>query len=701
MGFSIYPPPKKIKTSSAILNCDNRRYLKLSEQFSNRFLNAIRRFVSTYTQHSLTQDPVFRSSTPGQQDLSSQSNGNEDTIYVAPAPDNVAPGNVAPGNVAPGNVTPGKVAPGNLRAVDLCITYAATDPDSTLITLQLSRQKMAEEAYQLSTSSAGYLVTAHSETGLFRGLASLEQILAQQDGLGLPYIKIEDEPDFPHRGVMLDVSRCKVPTLCTLKKLIDTFARLKYNQLQLYTEHTFAFTQHPHIWSDASPYDAADMLEIQSYCLARFIDLVPNLNCFGHFERWLQHPEYQQYAECPNGFIHPLTNIPVPHGSTLKPDRKSLQLINDLHAEYLPLFASDYFNVGGDEPWELGQGRSKLHCAKKGTTNVYINFMAKIKKLVRKRNRTMMFWSDIVLQQPASLKLLSRDMIALNWGYEAYHPFKKECQQLATAKIPFYVCPGTSSWNALTGRLKNARLNLANAARNGLRYGAQGYLVTDWGDHGHHQYLPISYPGFALGACHSWNHQGSRAISLTELMNRFFIREPEPVIANLLARLGQVPELAPTKIKNATIFNQLLFWDMQVEPKTTAEISDATLRTCLIEFDHIRSDLQQHYVVLKQRAKLLAATAANKATIKSGKEQLLILQELENAIAMARHGIHRLQFIRHKQTQTKQRPPTKKQLKQELKTIIKQHNQLWLARNRLGGLAESINHLNKAQARSG
>ena len=104
---------------------------------------------------------------------------------------------------------------------------------------------------------------------------------------------------------MLDISRCKVPTLTTLKTLIEQFADLKYNQLQLYTEHTFAFTDHETVWRDASPLTASDILELQAHCQAHYIELVPNLNSFGHFERWLRHSEYRAYAECPDGFIHP------------------------------------------------------------------------------------------------------------------------------------------------------------------------------------------------------------------------------------------------------------------------------------------------------------------------------------------------------------------------------------------------------------
>jgi hypothetical protein len=109
-------------------------------------------------------------------------------------------------------------------------------------------------------------------------------------------------------------------------------------------------------------------------------------------------------------------------------------------------------------------------------------------------------------------KRLSKDLIALNWSYEGNHPFARECKLMAAQKIPFYVCPGTSSWNSLTGRTTNMQTNLANAARQGKKYGADGYLVTDWGDYGHHQYLPVSYAGFLLGACHAWNHTGTKKL---------------------------------------------------------------------------------------------------------------------------------------------------------------------------------------------
>lgn len=550
-------------------------------------------------------------------------------------------------------------------AHNLSFSYGALPPEQVLIRLKVS-SGFRPEAYEISTSEAGYDLCAGNECGLFRGLSTLNQLLT---GKTVPFVSIKDEPDLANRGVMLDISRCKVPNIDTLKVLIEQFAQAKFNQLQLYTEHTFAFSRHQTVWADASPLTASEILELKHFAAARYIELVPNLNCFGHFERWLRHPAYHKFAECPDGFIHPLSGAEMPHGSTLNPNKQSLRLVDDLHSEYLPLFDSPYFNIGGDEPWELGLGRSKKRCNAKGTTNVYIDFLSDIQKLTEKRGRQMMFWSDIVLKDPASLKRLSKQLIALNWGYEGNHPFKKESELVAAQKIPFYVCPGTSSWNSLTGRTENMRKNIKSAAKHGFEQGAQGLLVTDWGDHGHHQYLPTSYPGFAVAACESWRVGSVKTGDLPDLVNRLFLAEHTNDTAEHILELGKVLELAKSPLRNATIFNRLLFWKMAHEPSATEQIDHKQLIDC-----------EQALRNLKQRP-----ASANP----------LINEELQNATLMARHGVERLLYFRG--TKGYSNPQSLDRLRADMRQIQAQHQKLWLARNRIGGLTESLDHLEAAE----
>jgi hypothetical protein len=43
------------------------------------------------------------------------------------------------------------------------------------------------------------------------------------------------------------------------------------------------------------------------------------------------------------------------------------------------------------------------------------------------------------------------------------HPSAGQQAFAALKEIPFYVCPGTSSWNTVVGRTDNAIANLINA----------------------------------------------------------------------------------------------------------------------------------------------------------------------------------------------------------------------------------------------
>ena len=107
----------------------------------------------------------------------------------------------------------------------------------------------------------------------------------------------------PAIGYMLDISRDKVPTMASLRRMVDVLSALGYNQFQLYTEHTFAYKAHATVWADASPMTAGEIRELDAYCRDRGIELVPNQNSFGHLEKWFKHPEYRPLAEAPYGGV--------------------------------------------------------------------------------------------------------------------------------------------------------------------------------------------------------------------------------------------------------------------------------------------------------------------------------------------------------------------------------------------------------------
>ncbi|MBQ6137520.1 MAG: beta-N-acetylhexosaminidase [Kiritimatiellae bacterium] len=328
---------------------------------------------------------------------------------------------------------------------------------------------------------------------------------------------------FEVRGYMLDISRDRVPTMKTLREIVDLLARCRYNQFQLYTEHTFAYSAHRTVWEDADPMTAAEIRKLDAYCQMQGVELVPNQNCFGHMERWLVHPEYNALAKFPKGGAMTPWGTIKKDPTTLDPKNPgSIALVDGLLEELLPNFSSSLVNVGCDETFEISD------------PGEYLEFLVKVCDAARKRGKRPMFWGDIVLRHPELIAKLPRDLVALDWGYEGNHPFQRECAEFRKSGLDFYVCPGTSSWRSLAGRVENMRENLEAAEKAGRENGAKGYLVADWGDEGHWQPLAASLPGIIMGGAFAASGAKAAKMDLELELNRVM----DAPLGGLLLRLG-------------------------------------------------------------------------------------------------------------------------------------------------------------------
>jgi hexosaminidase len=123
------------------------------------------------------------------------------------------------------------------------------------------------QGYQLTVAGGRIHIVASTAAGLFYGVQTARQLL-MQCGRHLPDVRCTDWPDFPNRGLMLDVSRDKAPTMSTLFELVEMLASWKVNQLQLYFEHMFAYHQHPTVWQDDSPFTAEEIIALDRFCRA-------------------------------------------------------------------------------------------------------------------------------------------------------------------------------------------------------------------------------------------------------------------------------------------------------------------------------------------------------------------------------------------------------------------------------------------------
>ena len=230
------------------------------------------------------------------------------------------------------------------------------------------------QGYTLTVDAQGVRLAASDAAGLFYGRQTLRQ-LWRQFGRHLPRLRIEDFPAFLHRGYSLDISRGRVPRMATLKALADRMATLKMNQLQLYIEHVFDFAFDPDIGAGSDPLTARDIRALDEYCRALHIELVPSLACFGHMGRILSLPAYRKLAES-EWPARDWESAPWRmrlRGATLNPRLEgSRRLLRNMLDEFLPLFSSVHFNMGGDETYDLGRGANAAYVRRHGSAALYV-----------------------------------------------------------------------------------------------------------------------------------------------------------------------------------------------------------------------------------------------------------------------------------------------------------------------------------------
>lgn len=404
------------------------------------------------------------------------------------------------------------------------------------------RLTTVRDAYRLVVRSTGIELAAPSVDGLRYGLQTLCQ-LATASGR-VPAVEILDQPDFRDRGVMLDVSRGKVPTLETLRSLVDLCSQLRLNVLMLYVEHTFDFRNHPEIGADASPLDSETVLALDTYAADRGIELVPCLQSLGHMEHILSLERYAKLAESERLW-------------SLSPSRsETYQFLGELYDEFLPLFRSRRFNANCDEPFDLGRGQSAERAPTKTPGRLFADHVAKLERLAGRHDKQLMIWADFALKHPDQIDRIGRDVVLMDWWYEATFDFDR-IARLRKLGFEVWVCPGTSSWNCLFPRVGNSCENIARWADAGRKHGATGILNTDWGDFGHYNALGVSLHGYAWGAQQAWSGDlGDKDFDLAFARRVFDERSAR--IGRLYRRLGVIHD-AGFRTANGSALQYLYF----------------------------------------------------------------------------------------------------------------------------------------------
>jgi hexosaminidase len=242
------------------------------------------------------------------------------------------------------------------------------------------------------------------------------------------------------------------------------------------------------------------------------------------------------------------------------------------------------------------------------------------------------------------------------------------------------------------------------ATANGVRYGAKGMLLTDWGDMGHWQYLPVSYAGYAAGGALSWNSKSRTELKLGSFLNSYIFNDESSSMGDLVLDLGRYDKFEEIPLFNMTTTMMSFQFGMRdkimtgaIFEKVISGINDmmkdlapemiATLKNKFDErhpFDYkgLQSFLDSKEAILK------------KVRIKTS-DSLLIRDEYVNAIRLIRLGSGLQKYINFRSILNRDEEKLQLTALREIGgKYLEENHRLWLLRNKPGGYDRSTALLN-------
>ena len=391
--------------------------------------------------------------------------------------------------------------------------------------------------YRLAIAPDAVTLTAGDDEALCNGVQTLRQII-DLNGAVLPAQTITDWPDMATRGYYFDCSRGRVPKLSYLKQVADRLCRYKVNQWQLYIEHTYLFRDLSEAWRDDTPLTAQEILELDDYCAARHIELVPSLSTFGHMYKILSTKTCCDLCELEDSEKIPFSYSYAGWHHTLNAsDPDSLAFVKKLIDEYRPLFRTNKFNICDDETFDLGKGRSKEQADREGAQALYVRHVKALCEYIVAQGGIPQFLGDIMWRFPESCRELPKETICLNWGYLPEQR-ENEIRDIAASGITQYACPGCCGWNRWMPLQLYAYKNNRIMGRHARKYHAVGILNTDWGDYGHINDPRLTVPGMLYGAAFAWNADEVPFDEINEAVSRLEYGDASGTLAGAMAEMS-------------------------------------------------------------------------------------------------------------------------------------------------------------------
>jgi hypothetical protein len=252
------------------------------------------------------------------------------------------------------------------------------------------------------------------------------------------------------RGFMIDAPR-GVETIEYYFRLIDFCQEEGFNSIifRLTDDQgsAYLFTSHPELNMCEGAFSAQELKTIVDYAQNHGIEMIPEVESFGHSRYIIQTKRYKFLNDGPSG--EDFNALCPVNDSTLK-------LMEDLYNEVSAIFPCRYFHIGCDEVnWGAGE-LSKKALETKSKPQIWSEYVNKLNCFLKTINKKTIIWGDVPLyNENEVLDLLDKDIVIMDWNY--WETNKEKIQSLAqtvlTKGFQLIGCPAVSwcAWGPRVG----------------------------------------------------------------------------------------------------------------------------------------------------------------------------------------------------------------------------------------------------------
>ena len=307
-------------------------------------------------------------------------------------------------------------------------------PDKNMVYCKLVSSITNKEAYKMKIEKDRIEVEVGAPAGFFYAMQTIRQllpseierdVLAKDAVWAVPCAVIEDEPRYPYRGMMLDVSR-HFSDVNAVKRYIDKMAFHKLNRFHWHLTDDqgwrIEIKKYPKLsevsaWRDRTLiglysaterkykqeryggyYTQEQIRDVVAYAKKKFVTVIPEIEMPGHAVAALAaYPE----LSCTGGpfEVEGLWGI---FNDVYCPKETTFEFFENVIAEVAELFPGEYIHIGGDECPKL-RWQNCHHCQMKikelglkDEHELQSYFVKRMEKFINSKGKKIIGWDEIL-----------------------------------------------------------------------------------------------------------------------------------------------------------------------------------------------------------------------------------------------------------------------------------------------------------------